>query len=183
MKGIEVAFTTNVSIRVINGNDGSYKDYFYHNKATKSLLLGMWKFLRGDITQNNANDYAPNWLEVGAGTSTPLFTDTKLQTPLYEDGTQADHYQSGTVIFASPQRGKDYTEDTNSITFGVKFYLESEDVAGTQADPTPINEMGLYSGGDAPKILLARVVFDDTIEKHENDFVDILWEISMTAVN
>lgn len=178
LKGIEVGITSNVYIRIINGNTGEYKDIVGHNKATRSLLLGMYNFLRAK-EGTTSYDYAPNRLRVGYGTSSPIFTDTDLQIPMYADGSLSDNYTTGSILYNTPQRGKEYLEGTNSIGLGIKFYMDSKDLEGTTADPTEINELGLYSESG---ILLARYKLPETIEKHENDFVDILWEITMTSI-
>lgn len=180
LHGEELGITSNVYIRVINGKNGDYKDIIGHNKATKSLLLGMYKLLRGDFKEDNTSfDYAPQWLKVGESSTTPTFTDTRLWLPLYEDGTQANNYDDGTIEYKTRQRGKEYTEGTNSITFSVKFYMESNDLPGTVSTPTTITEVGLFSDAN---ILLARYVLDEPIEKYDTDFVDILWEVTITSL-
>ena len=177
-QGAEFGITSNVHVRIVDSKTGKYKEYSGHNKATRSLLLGLYNFLRGRESATTY-DYAPNELSVGAGTQSPTFLDNHLQIPLYSDGTKVDHYRSGTTVYKTEQRGKDYHEDTNSVTLAIKFYIESNELAGDQDDPTPISELGLYSKGG---ILLARYVFPEVILKGENDFVYILWEISLTSI-
>lgn len=176
--GVELGITSNVFIRVIDGNTGKYREYSGHNKATKSLLLGLYNFLRGR-ENTTSYDYAPNWLRVGYGTQTPTFLDTVIQIPMYIDGDPSDNYTTGTDVYQTIQRGKDYLEDTNSITLAVKFYIASNELAGSSTTPIEINEIGLFSRGG---IMLARYVLPDAIEKYDNDFIDITWEISMTSI-
>lgn len=210
MNGVDIGITSNVSIRVVNGDNGEYKEIQGHNLATKQMLLGIWSFLRGmfvlpdNSTLQAAKDvsksvqsYCPYFLRVGAGTSDVSFDDYKLDDPLYVDGTIDDlpyPYTQGTDVYEKHYDSADYLEEfSDSITLQLKFYIPSDVLPGTAVKTVSITEWALYSKGDSEDshngFLLARFVPKDenhdpiVIEKGENDFIDVLWEITLHSIS
>lgn len=188
MQGIDYNVNVNVGIRVVDGNTGKYKEVFGHNLATKQMSLGIFKFLRGDFdvtnTEDTMKDFYPKYFVVGCSTNPVSFTDTSLGQYLYYDGSKDDNppYSVGTELDRISVGSNGYEENSNTITLSLRFYVPSDVLAGTTADPTVIKEVGLITPNHQ---LCARYVLPqaDWIEKKENDFIDVIWDISITSIN
>lgn len=186
MNGIDCGINANVAIRHVNKRTGEVKEWEGHNIATRTMILGIYKFLRGDFAKENTEDdmydYFPQFLIVGAGNAPTTYDDSVLEYPLYRDGSIDDSpspYTEGSILAKFEVGSSGYSDSTRTITLPLRFYINSNDLAGTTANPTIIKEVGLVSKNGN---LCARYVLDTPIEKTEDDFIDALWEISITAV-
>lgn len=186
MQGIDFKLNVNVGIRVVDGNTGKYKEYFGHNLGTKQMSLGVFKFLRGDFDRKNTEDvmadFYPHFFVVGYSDNPTSFTDTSLGQYLYYDGSKDDSppYSVGTDLEKICVGSSGYNESSTTITLSLRFYIASDVLAGTTDDPTVIKEIGLLTPNHQ---LCARYVMPTPIEKKENDFIDVVWDISITSIN
>lgn len=187
MQGVDFNINANVAIRHVNKDTGKIEEFYGHNLATKTMTLGIFKFLRGDFakadTEDSMDDFYPYYLICGASDEPVLFNDTSLKIPLYKDGSKDDTpypYSVGTIIYKKGIGSTSYGENSNTITLQLRFYIPTNALDGTTENPTQIKEVGLATRNLQ---LCARFVIPNGgIEKADNDFVDVLWEIAITSV-
>lgn len=189
MNGVDCGINVNVAIRHVNKDTGEIKEWEGHNIATRTMVLGIYKYLRGDFAKNDTEDdmydYFPQFLILGAGNTPATYDDTVLETPLNKDGDKDDTppYTTGSQVWRFEVGSSGYSDSTRTITLPLRFYVGSNELAGTTAKPTEIWEVGLISKNGN---LCARYVIkpedNPPILKAENDFIDVLWEISITAI-
>lgn len=186
MQGIDFNINANVAIRCVDKNTAKYKEWYGHNLATKTMALGIFKFLRGDFdiggSEDSMKSFYPFYLVMGNSNNPVTFEDTSLGAPLYEDGSKdsTPPYTVGTKIQTIDIGSNGFSESTNTLTLPLRFYVPTNVLDGTTAKPTIIKEVGLYTPNHQ---LCARFVLDTPIEKKENDFIDVVWEISITTIN
>ena len=150
--GIDCGINVNVAIRHVNKDTGVIREFEGHNIATRNMILGIYKYLRGDFAKDNTEDdmydYFPQFLILGAGDTPATYNDNTLTYPLYKDGSIDDSpspYTQGSVLARYEVGSSGYSDSTRTITLPLRFYVPSNELAGTSADPTIIKEVGLVS--------------------------------------
>lgn len=175
----------NVAVRVINGDTGEEDTRYFHNRVTKTALMGIIRYIYGDFDKDEAtvhqvaSSYTPKYLALGgyyAGEQTPSWSTytPSVGTNITELDHELNNGDDHRVLISSRQITNNLTD--NFITISFRTYISSEDFKNTV-----IKEAGLFIGDDGNNCW-SKITITPELTKGTHDFLDVLWDVKVSSI-
>lgn len=183
----QLDISCNVAFSVVHGDTGERETQYIHNRVTRTALMGIIHFIYGDFNVDNAvshrkaSSYTPKYLAIGgipldqypSGAYAPSIGVG--QKKLNHEFTTDEQGNPLERILISSRQITNPNTDYMTITF--RIYIPS-DVFQNVA----ILEAGLFTDIEGDNCW-SKIALTRPIEKKQNDYVDVLWDVKISSVS
>lgn len=188
MRGAQVNVRANVYIRRVSKDTGEVFEEQGSNIVTKNLLWGLVNLIKGDYNttayasvdeiQATIEPRVPFSVAFGNDNTPASVEDTGLHNQLYIEGSDIP------AIFPINERLTPTLADVDYLTLEFRSFISSDvllyDPEDPQSEDVKIKEIALVS---KTGYCCARYVLTTPIAKANNDFIDIIWQLTFRAVH
>lgn len=175
----QLDISCNVAISLVHGDTGERETQYYHNRVTRTALMGIIHFIYGDfdvdssVVHRKAANYTPKYLAIGG---TPIGAEP-YEPNIGVDIKRLDHElqqdeQDYRILIASRQITN---TNSNYITISFRAYIPSEIFQNVV-----IREAGLFIGETGDNCW-SKIAVTRPITKGIHDYVDVLWDVKVKS--
>lgn len=178
----ELDIRCNVAIRKTNGDTGETETQYYHNRVTKTALMGVLRFIYGDfnfdteVTHQAASKYTPKYLALGGYRTNVMPPEwSTYAVTVGVNVTKLDHeFEDEDRVIISNRQITNNIND-NFITLSFRVYVPTEIYKHTY-----IKEAGLFIDEEGDNCW-SKIAVTNPISKGAHDFVDVLWDVRISS--